>query len=82
MHDRPVTRRQILAASRSFVAASAVASVLPGMAQAQKPVTVGFLYVGPKNDYGWNQSHAVAAQKIARMEGVKLIEQENVPETV
>jgi basic membrane protein A and related proteins len=82
MHDRPVTRRQVLAASRNLVAASAVGSLLPGMAHAQKPVTVGFLYVGPKNDYGWNQSHAVAAQKIARMEGVKLIEQENVPETV
>jgi basic membrane protein A len=82
MHDRRITRRQVLAASANVVAAGALTSLLPRMAQAQKPVTVGFIYVGPKNDYGWNQSHAVAAQKIARMEGVKLIEQENVPETV
>jgi len=45
-------------------------------------MTVGFIYVGPKNDYGWNQAHAVAARKIAQLEGVKLIEQENVPETI
>jgi len=82
MHDHPVTRRQVLAASSNVVAAGALGALLPRMAHAQKPVTVGFLYVGPKNDYGWNQSHAVAAQRIARMEGVKLIEQENVPETV
>lgn len=82
MHDRPVTRRQVLAASSNVVAAGALGALLPRLAHAQKPVTVGFVYVGPKNDYGWNQSHAVAAQRIARMEGVKLIEQENVPETV
>ena len=82
MHDHPVTRRQVLAASSNVVAAGALGALLPRMAHAQKAVTVGFLYVGPKNDYGWNQSHAVAAQRIARMEGVKLIEQENVPETV
>jgi simple sugar transport system substrate-binding protein len=79
---RALSRRQVLAGSANVVAAGALASLLPRRAHAQKPVTVGFIYVGPKNDYGWNQSHAVAAQKIAKMEGVKLIEQENVPETV
>jgi simple sugar transport system substrate-binding protein len=79
---RDLNRRQVLAGSAHVVVAGALASLLPRMAHAQKPVIVGFIYVGPKNDYGWNQSHAVAAQKIAKMEGVKLIEQENVPETV
>lgn len=79
---RDLTRRQALAGAANVVAAGALGSVLPRLAHAQKPVTVGFVYVGPKNDYGWNQSHAVAARKIAQLEGVKLIEQENVPETV
>ncbi|HEY7518464.1 MAG TPA: BMP family ABC transporter substrate-binding protein [Methylomirabilota bacterium] len=79
---RDLTRRQVVAGAANVVAAGAFTSLRPRMAHAQKPVTVGFLYVGPKNDYGWNQAHAVAAQKIARLEGVKLIEQENVPETV
>ena len=83
MHDLDITRRQILAGTGGIVAAHALAAMLPRLAAAAaKPVTVGFIYVGPKNDYGWNQSHAVAAKKIAQLEGVKLIEQENVPETV
>ena len=79
-----VTRRQVLKGSGGFVLASGINGLLTRFASGAsvKPMTVGFIYTGPKNDYGWNQSHAVAAKKIAGMEGVKLIEQENVPETV
>jgi len=79
-----LSRRQLLVCSGGLVAASGLGALIPAVAAraAMKPVTVGFIYTGPKNDYGWNQSHAVAAQKIAKLEGVKLIEQENVPETV
>ena len=79
-----VSRRQILKGSGSLVLASGLGGLLANLASgaSMKPITVGFIYVGPKNDYGWNQSHAVAAKKIASLEGVKLIEQENVPETV
>jgi basic membrane protein A len=83
MHDLEITRRQVLVGSGGLAVASALAGLLPQVATAAaKSVTVGFIYVGPKNDYGWNQSHAVAAKKLAQLEGVKLIEQENVPETV
>ena len=34
--------------------ASASASAAP----AQKTFTAGFIYVGPKGDYGYNQAHA------------------------
>jgi len=78
------TRREILVGAGSLVGLGALSSrETPGTAlAAAKPVTVGFVYVGPKNDYGWNQQHAVAAKKVAQLEGVKIIEQENVPETV
>ncbi|HVZ72338.1 MAG TPA: BMP family ABC transporter substrate-binding protein [Polyangia bacterium] len=46
------------------------------------PLTVGFIYVGPKTDYGYNQSHAQGAAVIAKMPGVKIREEEMVPETV
>jgi simple sugar transport system substrate-binding protein len=84
MPEPRLTRRDLLAMSGAVVGASGLASLLPvveALAQT-KPVTVGFIYVGPKNDFGWNQSHAVAAKKIAQLPNVKLIEQENVPETV
>jgi simple sugar transport system substrate-binding protein len=48
---------------------------------AQKPMTVGFIYVGPKDDYGYNQAHAEAAAQVKKLAGIKVVEEENVPET-
>jgi len=45
-------------------------------------VVVGLVYVGPRDDFGWNQAHAVAAKALKAVPGVKVIEEENVPETV
>ena len=50
-------------------------------ALAQKPITVGVIYVGPRDDYGYNQSQAQAAAELKKMPGVKVVEEENVPET-
>jgi simple sugar transport system substrate-binding protein len=74
-------RRQLLAAS----ALSAGAFSLPGAlrsALAQTPLVVGVIYVGPRGDYGYNQSQAAGAASIKKMAGVKVVEEENVPETV
>lgn len=81
---RPIrnSRRQFLAKSGNIIAAGSLAAALPMLARAQaKPMTVGFLYTGVRQDYGWNQAHVVAARQIAKLDGVKLLEQENVPET-
>ena len=43
--------------------------------------TIGFIYVGSKDDYGWNQSHAVAAAALKNIPGITVVEEENVPET-
>ncbi|MEY4428381.1 MAG: hypothetical protein RLZZ182_1070, partial [Pseudomonadota bacterium] len=48
---------------------------------AQKPLTIGMIYVGPKDDFGYNQSHYEAASEIKKMPGIKLVGEENVPET-
>lgn len=50
-------------------------------ALAQKPLTVGFIYVGPRDDYGYNQAHAEAAALVKKLPGLKVVEEENVPET-
>src|SRR5215467_7678117 len=44
-------------------------------------LTVGFIYVGPKDDYGYNQAHAQGAAAVEKMAGVKVVEEEKVPET-
>lgn len=51
------------------------------LAFAQKPLTVGVIYVGPRDDYGYNQAQAEAAAALKKMPGIKVVEEENVPET-
>jgi len=73
-------RRQLLAAG----ALGGAALALPGSlrsAWAQAPITVGVIYVGPRDDFGYNQAHAEAAAQLKKVAGVKVVEEENVPET-
>jgi basic membrane protein A len=53
----------------------------PGLAQADASLTVGFIYVGPKDDYGYNQAHAESVALVKKWPGIKVVEEENVPET-
>ena len=43
--------------------------------------TVGFIYVGPKDDFGYNQAAYQGSQAVAALDGVEVIQSENVPET-
>ena len=85
-HEKPMTRlanpnrRESLQA----LAALGAAGTLGGwamQANAQAPLTVGVIYVGPRDDYGYNQAHAQAAAELKKMPGIKVVEEENVPET-
>ncbi len=72
-----ISRRTVLAGG----AALAGATTLGGRAFASSNLTVGFIYVGAKDDYAYNQAHAEGAAAVRGIEGVKVIEEENVPET-
>ena len=63
-------------------AALAAAAGLPLPARAQAGLTIGFIYVGAKDDFGYNQAHAEGAAAVKAMEGVTVVEEENVPETI
>jgi basic membrane protein A len=52
-----------------------------GAAAADDTLTVGFVYVGPKDDYGYNQAHHEGALVLSKLPGIKIREEENVPET-
>ena len=45
-------------------------------------VIVGFIYVGPADDFGYNQAHAEGAAAVKAIPGVTVLEEELVPETV
>src|SRR5258708_15132780 len=66
---------------RGFLSGAAAGALMAsGVLPARAATTVGFIYVGPRDDWGWNQAHAVAA-KALKDSGIKVIEEENVPET-
>ncbi|MGB3200643.1 MAG: BMP family ABC transporter substrate-binding protein [Nodosilinea sp.] len=49
---------------------------------AGEELVVGFIYVGPKDDFGYNQAHAEgAAAMVANVPGIRLVEEASVPET-
>ncbi|MEL6452152.1 MAG: BMP family ABC transporter substrate-binding protein [Pseudomonadota bacterium] len=73
-----LNRRSLLASSAALAATTA----LPTRLMAADPMTIGFIYVGPKDDFGYNQAHAEGAAAVKAMEGVTVVEEENVPETV
>ncbi len=70
------SRRRALA---QLSAASLV--TLSPWALAQKPLTVGVIYVGPRDDFGYNQAQAECVAELKKTGGLKFIEEENVPET-
>ena len=74
-------RRALGRLSALSLASAAPWAASPAFAPAQS-LTVGVIYVGPKDDFGYNQAHAQAAAIIKTLPNVKVIEEENVPETV
>jgi len=77
-----MNRRNFLRTSAAGALVGAVPGLLSSRAFAQSALTVGFIYVGPKDDYGYNQSHAEGAAAVKKLAGVTVVEEENVPETV
>jgi basic membrane protein A len=70
-------RRKFLQASAASLAATGSGARLARAAEA----VIGIVYVGPRDDFGWNQAHAVAVSALKNLPGVKTTEEENVPET-
>mgnify|MGYP001793022848 CR=1 FL=1 len=89
------SRRQVIRGLLATTAFGAVTKLSTGCApssdstgatdeggSASDEVVVGFIYVGPKDDFGYNQAHAEgAAAMAANVPGIKIVEEANVPET-
>jgi len=74
-------RRSLLRGFGMGAAGLALGSGLSSRPAQAKDLVIGFIYVGPKDDYGYNQAHAEAAAVLKKMSGVKVVEEEKVPET-
>lgn len=81
---KPNSRRDALRLLGLGAAATA-SQMLPfglSRALAAEKLVVGVIYVGPRDDFGYNQAQAQAAAAIKKLPGVKVVEEEKVPETV
>jgi basic membrane protein A and related proteins len=80
-HNPGLSRRSILGGIGLGVSSLAAGVGLPVQPAEAKELVVGFIYVGAKDDYGYNQAHAEAAAMLKKTPGLKIVEQEKVPET-
>lgn len=74
-----LSRRTLLKSAAGILAAPAFGGIESAAAAG---LTIGIIYVGPRDDFGWNQAHAVAAVELKKVPGVTVVEEENVPETI
>ncbi len=81
-----VTRRQVL---RGLLATSAFGLTVKLGGCGDSPIaddgtdtlTAGFVYVGPRDDYGYNQAHAQGRDGLADVPNLSAFDEANVPET-
>src|SRR3954452_16522555 len=81
-HSRSAVLFILLAAVAGTGCKKEDAAPAPATGGGDKPFTVGFVYVGPRGDYGYNQAHAGGAAAVKEMAAVKMREEDNVPETL
>ncbi len=77
-YDHTLSRRALLRGAAVTVASLCAATV---PVRAASETVVGFIYVGPRDDFGYNQAHAQGAVAVTKLSGVKVVEEEKVPET-
>src|SRR5947209_16813751 len=53
-----------------------------GPNSAAEKLVVGFVYIGARDDYGYNQAHAQGAAAVKRLPGVVVVEEERVADTM
>src|ERR1700720_1108716 len=77
MDFRSISRRRLLQGSAALTLGTAFGA-RPATAA---DTTIGFIYVGSRDDYGYNQAHAQGAAALKKMPGLKVVEEEKVAET-
>ncbi|NGZ11051.1 MAG: BMP family ABC transporter substrate-binding protein [Nitrospira sp. LK70] len=79
-----LTRRQVLKRSAAVGALGMLGS-LDWVGQAwgaSDKVKMGFIFVGPRDDYGYNQAHFEGKAAVTKLDWVKAFDEEKVPETI
>lgn len=75
-------RRNFLKGALAAGTVTAFGGLPLGSARAADKVRMGFIYVGPRDDYGYNQAHFEGKSAVSGMDWIKAVDEENVPETI
>lgn len=82
MRNYTKTRRSFLKTAVGAAGSVTLGSSLLGHRAMAADLNIGFIYVGPKDDFGYNQAHAEGAAAVKAMAGVSVVEEESVPESI
>ena len=74
-------RRETLKRIALLGAAGLVPAILPIRFAYATDLTAGFVYIGPRLDWGWNQSFAVAAEALRGVPNVRVVQADYLPES-
>lgn len=74
-------RREALKSMALLAAAGLIPDVLLAGSARAADLTAGFVYIGPRLDWGWNQSHAVAATALRGVPNVRVVQAGYLPES-
>jgi simple sugar transport system substrate-binding protein len=76
-----VNRREALKGIAVFGVAGLVTTMLPTRSASSSDLTSGFVYIGPREDWGWNQSFASAAAALKGVPNVRVVQAGYLPES-
>jgi len=74
-------RRKALKRIALLGAAGLVPGIVPVRSAHAADLAVGFVYIGPRLDWGWNQSHALAAAALKGVPNVRVFQADYLPES-
>jgi simple sugar transport system substrate-binding protein len=74
-------RREALKCIALLGAAGLVTNILPIRSAHAADLTTGFVYIGPREDWGWNQSFAAAAEALKGVPNVGVVQAGYLPES-
>ena len=76
-----LTRRRVIKSVAALGAGGLVSGILPIRFARAAELTVGFIFIGPRDDWGWNQTFAEAGEALSAHPNVKVVEAGYLPES-
>jgi basic membrane protein A and related proteins len=81
MSGSALTRRRVIKGMGALGTGTVVSGLLPVRPALAGDLTIGFIFIGPRDDWGWNQSFGQAAEALSALPNVTVVEAGYLPES-